>query len=102
MKRTLLLVTTVTLLAANESVAQMTTAPASQINSNQNHTETLSGIKPADGKPYVFSSKEELDRSVVEKVKGLRDQILSGKLTEAQITELREQIWRFENATVAK
>ncbi len=102
MKRTLLLVSLATVLSANDSFAQMTESPATKTSTSKNDIDKTSAIKPTDGQPYMFSSKETLESSVPEKIKGLRDQILSGKLTEAQITELREQIWRLENATVAK
>ena len=103
MKRTLLLVSLGFMLSSNVSFSQMTSASAVKATSVSDDTSTsTSSLKPADGTPYVFSSQKDLESSVPKKINALKDQILSGKLTEVQVKELREQIWRFENATVGK
>lgn len=103
MKGTLLFVSLVIMLSTSEIFAQMTVAPVTKTSTNNESVAyETTALKPVDGQPYTFPSKEVLENSVPEKINGLHDQILSGKNTEAQIKELREQIWRFENAVVIK
>ena len=103
MKRTLLLVSLGFMLSSNVSFSQMTTGTSMKAVAVTNDTsDKTSALKPADEQPYTFSSQKELESSVPKKINALKDQILSGKLTEVQVKESREQIWRFENAVVAK
>lgn len=96
-KFVLLLSATFVFFAFDSNAQQMTAAPAPVQKSKKVET---SALKPADATPYVFSSKEILEQSVPEKIEGLKNAILSGKYDDAQIKEMREQIWRFENAYV--
>ena len=101
MKRTLLLVSLTVMLFSNVSYSQQSMKKATDSSSlSETDNDKTSALKPADEQPYLFSSKEELESAVPEKIKSIKNQILSGKLTEAQIKEMREQIWRFENAAV--
>ena len=100
MKRTLLLFTLLALMSSNELVAQTNEAPKKGVAATQASTENITSLKPEDGKPFVFSSQDGLDNSVPLKIEAIKEQIRSGKLSEARIKELREQMWRLENAYV--
>lgn len=102
MKRTLLLVSLGFVLSTNVSFSQMTTRVVEPASDSHASSSLMTALKPADGKPYQFSSKTELENAVPKKIEGIKDQISAGNLTDAQVKELREQIWRFENATVTK
>ncbi len=102
MKRTLLLVSLGFMLSSNVSFSQMTSATETKSSTVANDALTnTTALKPADGQPSVFSSQESLESTVPKKISALRDQIAAGKLTEAQVINLRQEIWRFENAIVA-
>lgn len=103
MKRTLLLASLAFLLSSNVSFSQLTSANAAKSSTvTTNDLQNTSALKPEDGQAYVFSSKEDLENAVPFKINGIKDQIVAGKLSEVQVKELREQIWRLENATVRK
>lgn len=58
----------------------------------------VSPLKPADGSPYIFSSKEDLEKAqskkavILERIKTTTD--------ERSIISLREDLWRIENGMV--
>jgi len=88
-------------MSSNASFSQMTSSPTWGKSSVSNDaTKKTSAIKPTDGIPYKFSSQEDLEIAVPKKIDSIKEQILSGKLTEVQVKEAREKIWRLENATV--
>lgn len=59
-------------------------------------------VKPADGIPAKFSSKEELESAVPLKTAKIKEMIQSGQYSGDRLRVLREELWRFENAIVVK
>lgn len=57
-------------------------------------------LKPKDGSPVVFSSRQELEQKKPLKINGIKDEIRVNQNNPEIIKHLREQIWRFENAIV--
>ena len=62
--------------------------------------DVLTSIKPADGQPAVFANKEELDQKVDFKIENTKRAILENKNDAVKVRQLREELWRFENAIV--
>ena len=102
MKTTLLTLVTllVCLLFSEATIAQtkMTSAPAAI----QDSKVETSSLKPENGIPASFATQKELDATVPVKIAKLQEMILSGQYDDVRIQYLREEIWRFENAVVAK
>jgi hypothetical protein len=59
-----------------------------------------SPLKPADNRPAVFSTKEELDAKVSDKKQGIMALIYENRADDAKVRYYREELWRFENAIV--
>ena len=59
-------------------------------------------LKPADGKPVVFNSQEELNAKIESKKNNVITLIKDNASDTGQVRLLREQLWRFENAVVKK
>lgn len=55
-------------------------------------------LKPKDGNPYVFSSKEDLDKAQSKKIAILEE--IKSTSDEKRIIVLRENLWRIENGKV--
>ena len=96
MKRVLLLLSLIALLATNESYAQTTMTSARA----QDRKEMVTALEPADKTPYVFASEEDKRAAVAKKIDALKEEVLNGQLSAEQVKERREQIWRLENAVV--
>lgn len=84
------------------SVAQMTVAPvkSKQTTEQKESTESLS-LKPVDGTPAKFTTKEEMESALPQKIANIKEMINSGKYEGQRLQYLREELWRFENAVVA-
>jgi hypothetical protein len=60
----------------------------------------LTSIKPADEQPVVFANKMELDQKVDFKIENTKRAILENRNDAVKVRQLREELWRFENAIV--
>jgi len=67
---------------------------------SQVQEEVFTPLKPLDASPAVFSSKQELEQKKPLKINGVKDEIRIHKNNPEMIKQLREQLWRFENAIV--
>jgi len=89
------------LLFACLSLASISFAQDKTVNGKKAVSENIyTSLKPADGTPAVFSSKEDLDSKVQNKKNNLLILIKENSGDTAQVRILREQLWRFENAIV--
>mgnify|MGYP001071432493 CR=1 FL=1 len=62
--------------------------------------DILTSIKPADGQPAVFANRMELEQKVDFKIENTKRAILENKNDAVKVRQLREELWRFENAIV--
>jgi len=60
----------------------------------------LTAIKPVDGNPVVFSNQVELESNVGFKIENVKQLILENQNDAIKVRQLREELWRFENAIV--
>lgn len=75
---------------------------ATQVESSKSESTEITSLKPADGNPATFGTKEELESAVPMKIASIKEAIKSGNYNDVQIQKFREEIWRFENAIVIK
>ncbi|MFT5602638.1 MAG: Skp family chaperone for outer membrane protein [Flavobacteriales bacterium] len=61
----------------------------------------ITSIKPVDGSPVVFSSQEELDAKIDDKIEKIKVQIRANANDPKKVEYLRMELWRFENAIVS-
>jgi hypothetical protein len=59
-------------------------------------------IRPEDGTPVSFFTQEELEKTVPVKIEKLKSDISSGNYSGDKLQNLKEQLWRFENAIVTE
>lgn len=65
----------------------------------------ITSLKPADEKPYVFSTKEEMEEAVARKSGAIKDMIMEQQqqvntTNDRIIASMREDLWRLEHAIV--
>lgn len=60
----------------------------------------ITSLKPLDERGAVFSSQEELDAKVADKKNGIILLIKENTNDLEKVKMYREELWRFENATV--
>lgn len=74
---------------------------AAKVKTVKSGTEDIfTPLKPADASPAVFSSKQEMDTKLTDKKNSTLDLIRQNKDNPETVKQLREQLWRFENAIV--
>jgi hypothetical protein len=64
--------------------------------------DIYTSIRPADGNPAVFHNKQELESKVQFKKDNIIEMIKQNASDTAKVRFLRQELWRFENATVIK
>lgn len=57
-------------------------------------------VKPVDASPVVFANQEELDSKKADKIEKIKGLIQEHQNNPNELLRLREELWRFENATV--
>lgn len=57
-------------------------------------------IRPADGKPAVFPTQQELDEKIEDKIDKIKQLILENQHDPVVLERLKQDLWRFENAVV--
>jgi len=62
----------------------------------------ITSLKPLDESPAVFSSQAEMDEKKSEKIAKMKVMIRENEGDEEKIKQLREELWRFENAIVVE
>lgn len=70
------------------------------IPSQETQKSIYTSLKPSDATPATFSTQEELNEKVPAKKSAIKDQITLNKDKPERIKQLREDLWRFENAIV--
>jgi hypothetical protein len=100
-KETFLIAIAMTLgsVAGVNAQAKSTTIKPS-VRAEQN--DDTSPLKPADATPYVFSSEEDRAASVAKKREAIVADIKKNSGNAAKTRELREELWRLDNAIVKK
>jgi hypothetical protein len=83
------------------SIAQINSAVSKKPAENP-VTDIYTSVKPADGNPAVFSSKEELESKIQYKKDNILGMIRQNASDTAKVRYLRQELWRFENAIVKK
>ena len=67
---------------------------------SQVQEEIFTPLKLLDPSPAVFTSKQELELKKPLKINGVKDEIRLNKNNPEMVKQLRQQLWRFENAIV--
>lgn len=62
--------------------------------------DVYSALKPEDGKPMVFATEAEMQKTVPSKIEACKLAIRENLNTPSRVQYNRELIWRFENAVV--
>jgi hypothetical protein len=70
--------------------------------SPQGNNDIYTGIKPPDGRAYVYGSKEEKEKSIAGKKSNVIEQIKKNQSDPEKVNLLRMELWRIENGTVAE
>lgn len=96
MKRILLLIVLSTGISTFSAHAQMTVSQAAKAQS-----DLTTPLQPADGKAYEFATEEEKNEVVPAKIEKIKAAILTGTYTEDRVKQMREMLWRYENATIS-
>ena len=76
-------------------------AQSQEVISERLTMENIVSVKPADGKPMVFITKEELNH-LPDLIQGVKKDIIRLQDNKEVLHDLREQLWRYENAEVLK
>jgi hypothetical protein len=97
MKKTMFIVG-VLFLGMNTYAQTESKTPVSTIETNND--DLFKSKKPADAQPATFSSQEDLDLKVSNKIKFIKEELIKNKNNPEQIKFLQEELWRFENAIV--
>ncbi len=89
------------LLLACLSITSVTIAQDKEVQNKKTASENIyTSLKPADGTPVVFNSQEDLNAKIQTKKNNVLALIKENAGDSVQVKILREQLWRFENATV--
>lgn len=60
----------------------------------------FTSIEPADGRPAVFPTQEELDAKIADKIDKIKQLIYENRDNAVLVEGFRKDLWRFENAIV--
>jgi hypothetical protein len=64
------------------------------------NNDIYTGLKPADGLPAVFNSREQLETKVKDKKDNILALIKENAKDPVKVKAYREELWRLENAMV--
>ncbi|MCH2230956.1 MAG: hypothetical protein MK105_11490 [Crocinitomicaceae bacterium] len=76
-------------------------AQSQEVISERLTMDNIVSLEPADGKPMVFITKEELNY-VPGYILAVKKDILRLQDNKEVVLDLRKQLWRYENAEVLK
>lgn len=77
-------------------------AHVSAVETKVDENSIYSPLKPEKGSPYVFSSQADLDAAKGKKIAAVKEQISVNSSNPEKVKQLREELWRLENAIVKK
>jgi len=81
---------------------KMTAQEKQVLNARQANENIYTGIKPPDGRAYIYGSKEEMEKSISGKKSNVLEQIKKNQSDPERVKLLRMELWRIENGTVAE